>query len=129
MRALAAILFCLALLACEDEQVAPRELDRSGEDFPVQADDSWASGPWPWLTEDPEIAGLIEIAPQSLLILHHGLGRTPLEVHCYVGFSADATWVMPSAGNACEVHDPLDEEILTIRNGSGGSFYYRFVLR
>lgn len=118
-------LLSVTLLACEEEQGPIRDVER---DMPLQPDGSWASGPWPWLADDPETEGLFEIAPESQARLSHGLGRVPNEVHCYVGFSSDAAWIMPSAGNACEIRD-LQEASVTIRNGSGGSFFYRIVLR
>jgi hypothetical protein len=125
MRFVLTCVLALTALACEEEQGPVHDVVR---DRPLEPDGSWASGPWPWLADDPDAEGLIEIAPESRIRLFHGLGRVPNEVHCYVGFSTDATWIMPSAGNACEIRD-LDAESLTVRNGSGGSFFYRIVLR
>ncbi len=126
MRIVPLLSLALMLLGCDEEAGPIHPVDRTYID-PLD-DGSWASGPWPWLAEEYETEGLIEIAPETQIQLSHSLGRRPVEVHCYVGFSTDASWIMPSAGNACEIRD-LDDETITIRNGSGGSFYYRFVLR
>lgn len=136
--ALPAVLLCLAAAAataCEEDTIPPFEapvVDRC--DRPASSDGAWASGPWPGQIDAPELEGLIEIEPQAGVRLLHGLGRPPVDISCYVGFSEDPPRVMPAAGNACEVHEvSTDEETgcgsVVFRNGSGGSFYYRFVLR
>lgn len=107
-------------------------VDRS---FIEPIDDAWESSPW--IIEDIENEGLIDIVPATRIQLFHGLGRAPLEVHTYVGFAPDATRIMPASGNASEIHDVGYEDgcpyaacdYIIIRNGSGGSFFYRFVLR
>jgi hypothetical protein len=131
---------CLLGADCEDttetEEVCAADntvvVDRSA----IEAvDGAWASSPW--VIEDPETEGLIEIAPGWCTKLLHGLDHEPIEIQTYVGFSDAATWVMPAAGNAAEIRDvgaddPCDRTscgYVTIRNGSGGSFFYRFVLR
>lgn len=98
-------------------------------------DDVWASSPWE--VTNPEFEGLIEIEPGTRIQLFHALGRSPIEVHAYVGFAEEGSRVMPASGNASEIHEvgyeegcPYDAcDYVIIRNGSGGSFYYRFVLR
>lgn len=116
---------------CDDDNTDV--VDRSAVE-PVD-DGAWASSLW--VIGDPETEGLIEIAPGRCLELRHGLDHEPVEIQAYVGFSVDATWVMPAAGNAAEIREvgadePCDRAycgFVTIRNGSGGSFFYRFVLR
>ncbi len=135
-RLLPALALCAAVAGagCE-EDVPPFEalvVDRC--DRAASPDGSWASGPWPGQIDAPETEGLIEIEPQAGVRLLHGLARSPVDVHCYVGFSEDPRRVMPAAGNACEVHEvSLDDATgchsVVVRNGSGGSFFYRFVLR
>lgn len=127
MRAVVALFILILLLVGCDEETGPIRTVARGEVAPLD-DGSWVSGPWPWLADDEETEGLIEIAPETQIRLEHGLGRRPVEIHCYVGFSSDATWIMPSAGNACEIR-LVEVDHVIIRNGSGGSFYYRFVLR
>lgn len=139
---LAACLICPLGAGCEDTTETDTVCDDESTDVvdrssiaPVDGGAAWASSPW--VIEDPETEGLIEIAPGRCLDLFHGLPREPVEIQTYVGFSEAATWVMPAAGNAAEIRavgadDPCDDPycgFVTIRNGSGGSFFYRFVLR
>ncbi len=126
MRLLLTLLLCAFLFACEEVPVSTHEIDR--RDVSPLENGSWESSPWPWIVEEPQNRELIEIPSETSLLLWHGLERIPAEVHCYVGFSVNATWVMPASGNSCEIRDANDQ-FITIRNGSGGSFFYRFVLR
>jgi hypothetical protein len=115
----------------EDDPI--RTVDRS--DVEPTTEGAWASSPW--VIEDPDVDGLIEIEPGTRIKLYHGLGRTPVDVHAYVGFSEDGSRIMPTSGNAAEIHEVGSDDscaagscdYVIIRNGSGGSFFYRFVLR
>ena len=128
MRALAAAVLLALAAGCEEDPAAfpVREVDRSARG-PL-ADGAWASSPWPGDIDDLPREGLFPIEPGSGVVLLHGLGRVPVQVHCYAGFSEDPVRVMPVAGNSCEVHGATAESV-TLRNGSGGSFFYRVVLR
>lgn len=126
---LAVVLAALMLLGadCTEElaPIEPGEVDRS--DVPAQQEGAvWTSDPWS--SQDPEFRGLIEIEPTASIKLYHGLGRTPVEVHAYVGFEPDSERLMPLSGNGAELYD-VNDEYIVIQNGSGGSFFYRFVLR
>jgi hypothetical protein len=133
-RALVAALALLLVAAeCEEdlEGFPQRAVDRSDR-APLPDGTTWISSPWPGQVDDPANEGLIEIEPQAGLRLYHGLGRDPVEVQCYVAFDEVPARVMPGAGNACEVHEVGTDEdgrFVVIRNGSGGSFFYRFLLR
>ncbi len=128
-----ALACCVSFIIGCEEDAETTEVDRIHMP-PLQHDSSWASGPWPWewnLDGDDDVnsEGLIEIKPGAKIHLLHGLGRRPVEVHAYVGFAAnDDRVMMPASGNSVEIED-ADEESITIRNGSGGSFFYRFILR
>jgi hypothetical protein len=111
------------LAACEDLEGTVHEVDRSH--VPPNDNGHWASGPW--APTDPEQDGLIEIPPDDRIRLFHGLGRQPTAVHGYVGFSTGDARLMPATGNAVEIWEAT-EEFIEIRNRSGGSFFYRFVL-
>ena len=117
-------LLLFAALGCEESRGPIREVDRS--DQPVTEDGQWASGPWVPL--DPEIDGLIPIESETRIRLYHGLGRLPVTITAYLGFAVDSERLMPAAGNALEIWE-VTEDFLVVRNGSGGSFFYRFVLR
>lgn len=111
---------------CDDDyETTPTNVDRS-DVAPLQDGALWLSDPWDM--NDPAFEGLIEIPPSSRIRLYHGLGRTPVEIQAYVGFAPDAQRVMVASGNSVEIWEVNDEYVL-IRNGSGGSFYYRFLLR
>ncbi len=123
---LLAALVCLLGAECEEqpEEDPISEVDRS--DIGVTDDGAWASCPWD--VEDPDLYGMIEIKPKHRIELFHGLGRTPIQIHAYVGFSEEGERMMPASGNAAEIWE-VDDVSLIVRNGSGGSVYYRFVLR
>ena len=132
--AIAVPIIALSVMAlgseCEEDPTGDpiRDVDRSAID--PSDDDAWASSPW--TITDPETEGLIEIEPGTRIKLYHGLGHAPVEVHAYVGFAEDESRVMPASGNAVEIHEVGTDDggdYVVIRNGSGGSFYYRFVLR
>ncbi len=123
------IVVCASTVGCEDGKSCDlRDVDRS-DVLPFE-DGTWASSPFPSADEPlPETRPLIQIFPESCILLRHGLGRAPVQINAYVGFDpADPSYVMPATGNAVEIRDVTSEHI-EVRNGSGGSFYYRFVLR
>ena len=115
-------------VSCEEDlESTPRDVDRS--DIPPTPEGAWLSTPWDiTAVEDLDEQGLIEIPPRGRIRLFHGLGHRPATVNAYVGFSVDAIRTMPASGNAAEIWD-VREDFVEIRNGSGGSFFYRFVLR
>jgi len=130
--------FCLFGADCEENPEAgePTPVDRT-HIAPFGAEEScledgtceaWASSPWMDEISDIELEGYIEIEPATRIRLFHNLGRKPREVNAYVGFSEASDALMPASGNAAEIMEVTDEYII-VRNGSGGSFYYRFVLR
>lgn len=126
-------LLCLGSECEEDPETDPLYVVDRTNIAPV--DGVWASSPWEIV--NPELEGLIEIEPGTRIQLFHALGRSPVEVHAYVGFAESGSRVMPASGNASEIHEVGYEDgcsydacdYVIIRNGSGGSFYYRFVLR
>lgn len=125
------VFLCLILSGseCQSTDVENREVDRTHIE-PLDEGRIWASSPWPHEINDENVdsLGLIQIEPGHNVTILHNLGRAPVEIHAYVGFGAKDSMVMPSSGNAAEIRE-VTETLFTIRNGSGGSFFYRFVLR